>query len=231
MRSESSGDFLSRISHTLEIPMHHPYSKPFIGGNVFDKYRSKNPIHRWLMRRFLTSLRTMLSQIEFKSVLEVGCGPGDLASNIVPPSADYLGIDIDAAQIDLARSRYPQLKFEKGDAYTLPVEEKSYDLVIACEVLEHLEDPGQALTEIDRVTKQWVLISVPQEPMWRILNIARGKYLSDFGNTPGHIQHFIPRELAQLVAFQFHVYVIKSVAPWTVLLARKKHETIVNRLN
>jgi len=93
----------------------------------------------------------MLAQIEFESVLEVGCGPGDLASNILPPKS------------------------------------QSYDLTIACEVLEHLEDPGQALTEIDRVTKQSVLISVPQEPMWRILNMARGKYWSDLGNTPGHV--------------------------------------------
>jgi hypothetical protein len=30
---------------------------------------------------------------------------------------------------------------------------------------------------------------VPREPIWRIGNMARGRYLGDLGNTPGHIQH------------------------------------------
>ena len=94
---------------------------PFIGGNYFDKYRSKNPIHRILMRGFLSSIRSLLSKIEYESVLEVGCGPGDLAVAIVPLGVAYLGIDLDSNQIETARERYPNLSFEVGSACELPV--------------------------------------------------------------------------------------------------------------
>jgi len=192
---------------------------PFIGGNYFDKYRSKNPIHRILMRGFLSSIRSLLSKIEYESVLEVGCGPGDLAAAVVPPSATYLGIDIDAKQIEMARDRYPKLSFKVGSAYDLPVESKSRDLVIACEVLEHLEDPARALAEIDRVAKEWVLISVPREPLWRILNMARGKYWSSLGNTPGHVQHFSRRAIRRFVQSRFAILDERFPFPWTTVLA------------
>ena len=31
---------------------------------------------------------------------------------------------------------------------------------------------------------------VPREPVWRVLNVARGRYVRWLGNPPGHIQHF-----------------------------------------
>jgi len=98
---------------------------PFIGGNYFDKYRSKNPIHRMLMRGFLSSTRDLLSKIEYKTVLEVGCGPGDLAAAIVLPNVTYFGIDIDSKEVEIARVRYPNLSFAVGSAYELTVETKS----------------------------------------------------------------------------------------------------------
>ncbi len=193
---------------------------PFIGGNYFDKYRSKNPIHRILMRGFLSCTRDLLSKIEYSSVLEVGCGPGDLAAAIVPSNVTYLGIDIDSKEVETARIRYPNLSFAVGSAYDLPVETKSMDLVIACEVLEHLDAPNKALAEIDRVAKDWVLISVPREPLWRILNIARGKYWSSLGNTPGHIQHFSRRSLRKLIETQFTILEDRCSFPWTIVSSR-----------
>lgn len=191
---------------------------PFVGGNHFDKYRSKNPIHLMLMQGFLTSARNLLGKIEYSSILEIGCGPGDLAAAIVPSTATYLGIDIDSREVETARIRYPNLSFAVGSAYELPVESKSIDLVIACEVLEHLEDPVKALAEIDRVAKEWVLVSVPREPLWRILNMMRGKYWRSMGNTPGHIQHFSRRAINQLVESRLKIVKISSPFPWTIVL-------------
>ena len=195
---------------------------PFVGGNYFDKYRSKNPIHQMLMRGFLSSAKQLLSQAEFESVLEVGCGPGDLAARILPPKCDYLGIDIDASQIELARRRYPHLAFANGSAYELPAESKSCDLVIACEVLEHLDAPEQALAEIARVARRWVLISVPWEPAWSILNVARGKYWSRFGNTPGHVQHFSRRRICDLVQTRMNISDVRHPFPWTMVFGALK---------
>ena len=199
-----------------------PLSDQFIGGNYFDKYRSTNPIHQWLMRGFLGSVLELLGSIEYGSVLEVGCGPGDLATRILPPQVDYLGIDIDEAEIETARNRYPQLTFQVGSAYELPLESNSFDLVIACEVLEHLEDPAKALAEIDRGAKRWVLVSVPWEPTWRILNMLRGKYWRSFGNTPGHVQHFGRRDFVALLSSRFEIVAIKTPMPWSIALCRKR---------
>ena len=199
-----------------------PRDAEFIGGNYFDKYRSTNPIHQWLMRGFLGSVLELLGSIEYGSVLEVGCGPGDLATRILPPQVDYLGIDIDEAEIETARNRYPQLTFQVGSAYELPLESNSFDLVIACEVLEHLEDPAKALAEIDRGAKRWVLVSVPWEPTWRILNMLRGKYWRSFGNTPGHVQHFGRRDFVALLSSRFEIVALKTPMPWSMALCRKR---------
>ena len=199
-----------------------PRDAEFIGGNYFDKYRSTNPIHQWLMRGFMGSVRELLGSIEYGSVLEVGCGPGDLATRILPPHVDYLGIDIDETEIEIARKQHPQLSFQAGSAYELPVESNSFDLVIACEVLEHLEDPVRALAEIDRVAIRWVLVSVPWEPTWRILNMLRGKYWRSFGNTPGHVKHFGRRDFVALLSSRFEIVAIKTPMPWSIALCRKR---------
>ena len=164
----------------------------------------------------------MLGSIEYGSVLEVGCGPGDLATRILPPQVDYLGIDVDEMEIETARNRYPQLSFQVGSANALPVESNSFDLVIACEVLEHLEDPARALAEIDRVAKQWVLVSVPWEPTWRILNVIRGKYWRSFGNTPGHVQHFSRAEIRRQIVNRFVIVNELDPLPWTIIVASKR---------
>lgn len=198
------------------------HSPNFIGGNYFDKYRSKNPIHRWLMRGFLSNVCSLLNTIEFESILEVGCGPGDLAARILTQPANYVGIDIDSNEIETARTRYPNLSFQVASAYTLPAESKSIDLVLACEVLEHLDDPALALTEIERVAREWVLVSVPREPMWRILNMARGKYWTKLGNTPGHVQHYSRRSLVGLLKKRFRIHAVRTPLPWTLVLCSKK---------
>ena len=41
-----------------------------------------------------------------------------------------------------------------------------------------------------RVARRWLLVSVPHEPLWRALNVARGAYLRELGNTPGHLNHW-----------------------------------------
>lgn len=194
----------------------------FIGGNYFDKYRSKNPIHRMLMSQFLSSARNMISEIDFESILEVGCGPGDLAEELFKSDANYLGIDIDDREIMTARARYPHRKFQHASAYELPIENVSIDLVVACEVLEHLSDPETAMRELDRVARKWILLSVPREPLWRILNFARGKYWRDLGNTPGHLQHFSRRDFLELIKSRWFVLKVKSPVPWTMALACKR---------
>ena len=67
-----------------------------------------------------------------------------------------------------------------------------------------------------------LIISVPREPLWRILNMARCKYLSDFGNTPGHLQHWSKGGITALVQRYFEVVEVLSPLPWTMIHCRRK---------
>lgn len=196
----------------------------FFSGNYFDKYRSPNPIHQLLVRQYLRRAKSFLAGLDFKDVLEVGCGPGDLAVLLfqkTEPPVSYVGLDISEEQVAIAKQRYPKFSFASASIYSIPSQFRPRDLVIACEVLEHLESPGLALAQLVDATNRWLLISVPSEPLWRILNTLRGRYWRHLGNTPGHLQHFSRRKIVNLV--QSRIGVVKQAAPfpWTMILAQK----------
>ncbi|MFN9979297.1 MAG: methyltransferase type 11, partial [bacterium] len=80
----------------------------------------------------------------------------------------------------------------------------------------------RALAEIDRVANRWVLVSVPWEPTWRILNVIRGKYWRRFGNTPGHVQHFSRAEIRRQIVNRFVIVNELDPLPWTIIVASKR---------
>lgn len=107
---------------------------------------------------------------------------------------------------------------------TRVLSENKYDLVVCSEVLEHMEDPERALQNVKElcVENGFILLSVPQEPIWRICNMARGKYWKDLGNTPGHIQHWTKSEFCRMVVDNdMKIVSVKTPFPWTMVLAKK----------
>jgi len=98
----------------------------------------------------------------------------------------------------------------------------SFEMVVCCEVLEHLEDPIRGLQALSDFGARWYLLSVPIEPLWRILNMMRGAYLKDFGNSPGHIQHWSKASFVRLVSSYFEVVEMKNPMPWTMLLCQPR---------
>ncbi len=195
-----------------------------VAGNVYDKYRTRNPLAQALQRRFLEVLKELwIAQPQgfgVGTVLEVGCGPGDLADHLPLGGARYLGIDVSLRETLRASWDYPNRSFLPASAYRLPFPDGSFDTVVCCEVLEHLEEPRRGLEEIARVCRQQVLISVPWEPVWRVLNVLRGAYWKDLGNTPGHLQHFSRRQIVDLVSDHFDIVAVRTPLPWTMVLAR-----------
>jgi hypothetical protein len=87
-------------------------------------------------------------------------------------------------------------------------------------VLEHVPDPEHTVAEMARVASRWLLVSVPREPLWRALNMARGAYLRDLGNTPGHLNHWSKRSFVSLLSRHGEVVEARSPFPWTMLLVR-----------
>ena len=189
-------------------------------GNVFDKYHTKNPVYRHLVREFLGTVRAFARRLERPAVLEVGCGEGHLARYLadgwdVPP---IVAFDISPAVVREAARIGGGPRFFVGSSYALPFPDKSFDLVIMCEVMEHLATPEMALAEITRVSRQGCLVSVPREPLWRALNLARGSYWRDWGNTPGHVQWWSKRAFLRLVGRHGELQAAAAPYPWTVAM-------------
>jgi ubiquinone/menaquinone biosynthesis C-methylase UbiE len=105
-----------------------------------------------------------------------------------------------------------------ADACAQPWPDDQFDLVLALEVLEHIDDPGAALAEIARVARRAAIISVPNEPLWRVLNMARGAYLCRFGNTPGHLQHWGASSFRRLVETELEIEDMRRPLPWLMAL-------------
>ena len=192
-------------------------------GNTYDKYQSTNPIEQRLMRGFFAALDAMLdcaaAQQTPRRILEIGVGEGIVTHRVSErfPSASVLGLDL--PDDDLARHwSSGELTCLFGDATTLPFPDDSFDLVLAIEVFEHLTDIHGALSELQRVCSGSLIASVPFEPIWRMGNMARGRYLSDLGNTPGHVNHWTNRGFAKVVGRRFEVERRVNPMPWTMVL-------------
>lgn len=192
-------------------------------GNVYDKYNSRNPVARALFSNFLSRFRSLLAGIGGARLLEVGCGEGFLLQLIAGwrPELSCIGIDLSERLFGQDVRCLPKVGLSTQTACQLGFPDNSFDLVVAAEILEHLENPDRALEELRRVSKGYVLLSVPREPLWRIMNMARFAYVTDLGNTPGHLQHWSSRQFVSLVAEYFDVVRVEKPIPWTMVLARR----------
>jgi ubiquinone/menaquinone biosynthesis C-methylase UbiE len=191
-------------------------------GNTYDKYGSSNPLVRRMMGRFHAALDELWEAAAPSSVLDVGCGEGVLTADWAEKLGDgrIVGIDLDDPKLRAewaARSR-PNLEYRAVEATDLPFADGEFDLVSAIEVLEHVPDPRRTLAEMARVASRGLLVSVPREPIWRAMNMARGAYLRDLGNTPGHLHHWSRRGFLELLGEHGRVEEVRSPSVWTMAL-------------
>lgn len=190
-------------------------------GNYYDKFNTGNPIARWLMTGFIREFGELFAQVDASSILEIGCGEGHMLSimhNLT--DAPLSGFDVDMAVLKAAKAICPDARIILADGHHLPYADKRFDLVVTCEVLEHVQAPDQVMREMKRVGRKYCITSVPREPLWRMLNMIRGKYWRDLGNTPGHIQHWSARSYVGFLGQHFEVIAVRNPLPWTMALCR-----------
>lgn len=193
-------------------------------GNHYDKYASKNPVARYLMQGFTKALDELVSLSGQRIIHEIGCGEGVLslrwmAQGMAVRSCDFSEIAIELARENARTHGHNPMLFTQKNIYDLSAEDRA-PLVVCCEVLEHLESPELALKKLAAVAAPWLIVSVPREPVWSVMNMARGKYWQDWGNTPGHIQRWSQRSFIQMVSAQMEIVAVRSPLPWTMLLCR-----------
>ena len=189
-------------------------------GNTYDKYASSNPIERRMMQGFFAALDACVDGLAPTAVLEVGCGEGEVLERMIGtfPAARVAGIDLHDERL-LAEWAERGLPAKVGDINAIDAADGEYDLVLAIEVLEHVPEPERALREIARVCRGQVVLSVPREPIWRIGNMARGRYLRQLGDTPGHVNHWSAGSFRRLVARHFDVEQVHRPLPWMMIRA------------
>jgi len=203
-----------------------------IHGNYIDKYHPRNPIERHLVGCFLREWGALVVSMQkehpVRRILEVGCGDGYLldhtrrnAASVNPDDDITVGLEPGLDVVAPAVQSYPACRFVNGSIYTLPFPDNSFDLVTVPEVFEHLDDPSAGMAEVLRVTAKYVLASVPWEPVWRIMNMVRGAYWSDWGNTPGHLQHFTRLGFVRFITGKAKIRAIRRPFPWTMIFAEK----------
>lgn len=206
--------------HPIRSPIVSATASENVAGNTYDKYASTNPIEQRMMRGFFGALDRMLAGLAPRTVVEVGAGEGRVTQRLVERFPDATVIGLDLLDDDLAGD-WSELGLPMffGDATRLPFVDGAIDLVVGLEVMEHIPDPEHALREIARVCSGDVVLSVPREPIWRAGNMARGRYLKQLGNTPGHVNHWSANTFEQFVRTELAVRDLAKPLPWTMLRA------------
>jgi 2-polyprenyl-3-methyl-5-hydroxy-6-metoxy-1,4-benzoquinol methylase len=194
------------------------------GGNVYDKYGTRNPIERRLVAGFMARFDELVERSGAREAHEVGCGEGELAIRLARNGLRVRGTDAFPQVLVEARRRAAEAGVEI-DFEATPVEEleparDSAELIVCCEVLEHLEDSERALEVLAGLARPWLIASVPREPLWRALNLARLSYVGELGNTPGHLGHWSRRGFVRFLTSRFEVVEIRNPMPWTMALCR-----------
>ena len=195
-----------------------------VTGNTYDKYGSTNPVVRRLMAGFESALDDLFVRADPSSLLDVGCGEGVLVHRWAERLGEkrVVGIDLqeESIQAGWSQRQAPNLEYRTIGGENLPFAKNEFDLATAIELLEHVPDPEHTLAEMARCAERHLLVSVPREPLWRMLNVARGAYLPQLGNTPGHRNHWSKRSFVRLLSRHGHISEVRSPFPWTMLLVR-----------
>lgn len=185
----------------------------------FEKHTSKNPLKNFFFKRFEDDLISLITPLNAEKILDAGCGEGFTLSKLYEfkIGKELEGIDSSEQAIELGKKMYPHLSLKIGDIYTLRYIDNSFDIVICTEVLEHLQDPKEALKELVRVSKKYLLLTVPNEPWFLLSNYTR------WGEDIGHINKWSSSSFQKFITHNSKLKIlrVKHPFPWTMILAKK----------
>lgn len=173
------------------------------------------------MAKYLSDLDELVFRTNSPKIHEIGCGEGHLISRYFDGRRILIASDYSKEIINEAIRNHPSMgiRFLSESIYNLS-SDYAADCIICCEVLEHLEYPEKAIEVLSQLAKPYLLASVPNEPIWRFLNIIRGAYIKDLGNTPGHLNHWSSAQFLELLERKFDIIQVKKPFPWTMALCK-----------
>lgn len=190
----------------------------------FQKHTSKSIFQQFFINNFYDSLIKVITPLHVKNILDAGCGEGFSLHKISEYNIGEKleGIDYSNEAILIGKKLFPNLSLKQASIYDLPYKDNTFDLVLCTEVLEHLENPKKGLQEIVRVSKKYILVSVPNEPFFMMSNFLRGKNVMQFGNDPEHIQHWTIFSFLKLMGKHgIQTKTMRLPFPWIMILGEK----------
>jgi 2-polyprenyl-3-methyl-5-hydroxy-6-metoxy-1,4-benzoquinol methylase len=192
----------------------------------YAKHMNSNPIQRQLIDRFHHLLMSKLGELAPTTFLDAGCGEGFVTEIIARqlPGTAITGFDFNAPSVELARAKNPGVTFDIASIYELPYRDNQFDVVGCFEVLEHLQEPRQAIRELARVSKRAVIVSVPHEPWFSTMNAVRGKNHDQRprGSDPDHRNLWTRRAFEAFMGKELTITWIGGSLPWTICVAQKR---------
>jgi SAM-dependent methyltransferase len=151
------------------------------------------PEENYWFRRHEVAYRFALPFVAGKRVLEVGCGEGYGTALLASAAAEIIGLDYDALTIAHAATRYPEPCFVRGNLAALPLPSGSVDAVATLQVIEHVWNHDEFLSECRRVLRPGglLLVTTPNR-----LTFSPGL---EAPVNPFHTKEFTAAELAGLL--------------------------------
>lgn len=186
----------------------------------YRKHTSKNPFKIIFSANFKRDLIGLIAPLSPQKILDAGCGEGFTLQILYELKIGKVleGVDFSKDAVRIAKRRYPHLNIKTGDIYNLPYKDNTFDLVICTEVLEHLKNPGQAVSELKRVSSEYILFTVPNEPWWMLFNFTKWGRQKEIG----HINHWPFWGFKKLIESSgLKVQKLKLPFPWAMILAKK----------
>lgn len=162
-------------------------------------YHSDSFLERNIWGKKKLIVKKMLDSIRYKSIIDVGCGDGGLFS-LIKEDSEYTGVDISPTQLKAFKSSLKSKKKKttliEADVSKLPLKDNSFDVAIACDVLEHVIDPLFVINEIKRVVKKngHVIIGIPNENLLELIRLLTFRFPL---RSPDHIYSIFPEDIKE----------------------------------
>lgn len=158
--------------------------------NNLSKWSYPNALYQRVLGRYLSRTAALVRAVAPATVLDAGCGEGFVHRGLVARGvrARWTGIDVSPGAIAFAASRDTTGgTWKVADLHATGYPDASFDLVLCSQVLEHIAAAEQVRDELGRLTRRWLLLTVPLEPWFRrVCAVAVGLRI---GADPGHV-HF-----------------------------------------
>tara|TARA_B100000949_G_scaffold229162_1_gene237728 strand:- start:148 stop:660 length:513 start_codon:yes stop_codon:yes gene_type:complete len=167
----------------------------------------------------------VLTELAPETVLDFGCGEGFVLDELEERGvalSGYEGVDLREDALAEARRRRPDQGFTCANLFDPAFDGRKFDLVMSLETLEHLFEPERALKRLASLSSGHLLLTVPNEPWFQLMNLARGRDLIRLGNHPEHINHWNAKTFSAFVEPHARVLKVFTRFPFVILLAEPR---------